>query len=284
MEAGSPPAPKVAPDCRHLASQVILDMSNIVYLVRTIISFRPSFVFIPIVTTLQKRIPPSDLSNPYHPTTVKTLSNMHAPKTHTTGHNPHGYSIFINNPQFKVFSPHSGIIYSTESGDPVNLEHNADLIAHEVGGHDSLVPKQGSVVVTMEWPPGAYVEDLRSLSVSVGVMVQGQSTSSDSSSWNMRNHMTSYHFPTLSFAPTCTPLAISEADVFFGLVMCMLDSGDSRIVKKGEVIIQRGTMHAWKNTSGKLAKMVFFVLPSQPVQAADGDLMKLSIEPSEVAV
>ena len=121
---------------------------------------------------------------------------MPRPKTHTTGHDDLGYSIFIHNPELRVFSPIASMIYSTKSSDPVDLEQNADLVAHEIDGHDSLVPKQGSTVVMMEWPPGAHIDDLRSLSVTVGVMIQGQSISSDPSSQNPRNNLTSYHFPT----------------------------------------------------------------------------------------
>ena len=45
-----------------------------------------------------------------------------------------------------------------------------------------------------------------------------------------------------------------------------LDSGETVTVNAGDVVIQRGTMHGWKNPSeDKWAKIMFVVVDSAPV-------------------
>lgn len=47
------------------------------------------------------------------------------------------------------------------------------------------------------------------------------------------------------------------------LVELILDSGESRFLKQGDILIHRGTMHDWKNHSEtEPCLMVFFVLPA----------------------
>lgn len=53
------------------------------------------------------------------------------------------------------------------------------------------------------------------------------------------------------------------------VVICQLDSGETRLLKEGDVLVQRGTMHAWKNPSTtESARMLCFVMPSHPVKGA----------------
>lgn len=45
-----------------------------------------------------------------------------------------------------------------------------------------------------------------------------------------------------------------------------LDSGKTRILRQGDVFIQRGTLHGWKNHSTtQTARMVCFILPATPL-------------------
>lgn len=53
------------------------------------------------------------------------------------------------------------------------------------------------------------------------------------------------------------------------LVECHLDSGESRLLKQGDILLQRGTKHAWVNPSStESVRMLCFVLPSKPVEGA----------------
>lgn len=53
--------------------------------------------------------------------------------------------------------------------------------------------------------------------------------------------------------------------VDFGVILegeleLILDSGESTILKRGNIIVQRGTIHSWKNTSPTHIARAFFVL------------------------
>ncbi len=45
--------------------------------------------------------------------------------------------------------------------------------------------------------------------------------------------------------------------VIEGEIMLILDNSEVTL-KPGDVVVQRGTMHAWENRSGKVARMAFF--------------------------
>jgi quercetin dioxygenase-like cupin family protein len=61
--------------------------------------------------------------------------------------------------------------------------------------------------------------------------------------------------------------------VLDGEVELVLDSGESRILKKSDVAIQRGTNHMWRNTSKtEWGRMCFVTLESKPIEV-DGKIL-----------
>ncbi|KAJ5992342.1 hypothetical protein N7451_008066 [Penicillium sp. IBT 35674x] len=60
--------------------------------------------------------------------------------------------------------------------------------------------------------------------------------------------------------------------VLEGEVELILDSGETRIMKRGDVAVQRGTNHAWKNVTpdtegqGSWARMLYFLSPAEPLE------------------
>lgn len=55
--------------------------------------------------------------------------------------------------------------------------------------------------------------------------------------------------------------------VLEGEVELILDSGEKRAMKVGDVAIQRGTMHAWRNMSDtKPARMIYVLTPAKPLE------------------
>ncbi|KAF2423112.1 hypothetical protein EJ08DRAFT_701380 [Tothia fuscella] len=55
--------------------------------------------------------------------------------------------------------------------------------------------------------------------------------------------------------------------VLEGEIICELDSGETRHMKRGDVCIQRGTMHAWRNPSDtEWCRMLFVLQPCKPVE------------------
>ena len=52
-----------------------------------------------------------------------------------------------------------------------------------------------------------------------------------------------------------------------GDIELVLDSGEKKAMKSGDICIQRGTMHAWRNMSEtEWARMLFVLQPSKPLE------------------
>jgi uncharacterized protein with PhoU and TrkA domain len=49
-------------------------------------------------------------------------------------------------------------------------------------------------------------------------------------------------------------------------VELILDSDEAKVLKKGDILIHRGTMHSWRiNSDIETARMVIVVLPSEDI-------------------
>ncbi|KAF7541200.1 hypothetical protein G7Z17_g12022 [Cylindrodendrum hubeiense] len=66
--------------------------------------------------------------------------------------------------------------------------------------------------------------------------------------------------------------SIDYGIVIEGEVECILDDGASKTFSRGDIIIQRGTNHAWKNTSNEVARICFTLLPTPPIKIQDKEL------------
>ncbi|EER38176.1 cupin domain-containing protein [Histoplasma capsulatum H143] len=72
-------------------------------------------------------------------------------------------------------------------------------------------------------------------------------------------------------------ISVDTGVVIDGSLELLLDSGESRILRKGDVFVQRATMHMWKNTSStEPATMVVFTQPCAPLEVA-GKLLEEDI-------
>ena len=80
------------------------------------------------------------------------------------------------------------------------------------------------------------------------------------------------------FSPSNDPQMHRTKSLDYGVVMegemeLILDSGEVHLMKKGDVAIQRGTMHAWRNPSStQWARMLFVLLDCQPLEVAGNKL------------
>jgi len=55
--------------------------------------------------------------------------------------------------------------------------------------------------------------------------------------------------------------------VLIGNVELILEDGVTKLLRTGDVCIQRGTNHAWRNASGtEWARMVYVLQPSLPIE------------------
>lgn len=61
-------------------------------------------------------------------------------------------------------------------------------------------------------------------------------------------------------------VSLDYAVVLIGNVKLTLESGEERVLAPGDVCIQRGTGHAWRNESAtEWARMLFCVMACEPV-------------------
>ncbi|PNS17292.1 hypothetical protein CAC42_6975 [Sphaceloma murrayae] len=72
-----------------------------------------------------------------------------------------------------------------------------------------------------------------------------------------------------TLSPMHRTVSLDYGIVLVGEVELVLDSGEKRIMKTGDICVQRGTNHAWRNTSDtEWARMVYFLQESLPLTVA----------------
>lgn len=75
----------------------------------------------------------------------------------------------------------------------------------------------------------------------------------------------------VDFAPGYTCMMHRTQSVDYGIVLegqivSVLDSGEEQLMGRGDVMVQRATMHAWKNPSQtEWARMIFCLQDCQPL-------------------
>ncbi|OLN97011.1 hypothetical protein CCHL11_02250 [Colletotrichum chlorophyti] len=82
----------------------------------------------------------------------------------------------------------------------------------------------------------------------------------------------------VDFGPQTEPMMHRTESLDYGIVLkgeveCHLEEGEVRVLKEGDIMIQRGTMHGWKNATDQWARVVFCLQPAEPVKVA-GKLME----------
>ena len=72
-------------------------------------------------------------------------------------------------------------------------------------------------------------------------------------------------------SPMHRTVSLDYGIVLEGEIELILDSGEVKQMAVGDVAIQRGTMHAWKNAGSTWGRLVFILQPCKPVVTADGN-------------
>ena len=75
-------------------------------------------------------------------------------------------------------------------------------------------------------------------------------------------------------SPLHRAMTIDYGIVVEGVFELLLDSGEKRILRQGDVCVQRATAHKWKNITGNgtlPGRMMWFLLDCKPVYRADGN-------------
>jgi mannose-6-phosphate isomerase-like protein (cupin superfamily) len=173
-----------------------------------------------------------------------------------TGHDAAGKSIFIiDGPTPHVFSRTKGSAIVHELWEtqrtPAGNRGNDDAITR---GHRLAPPKQGSVFRVIEYPPD---------SERLAAIAREHALPDDSG----RAAATDRHNPRhAGFHKTDT---IDYAIVLSGEIFAMMDDGEV-LLKAGDVLIQRGTNHAWSNRTNEPALVAFVLIDAEPAQITAG--------------
>lgn len=71
-------------------------------------------------------------------------------------------------------------------------------------------------------------------------------------------------------SPMHRTVSLDYGIVLEGEIELILDKGATRLMKRGDMSVQRGTIHAWKNVSaeGKWARMLYILQECIPLEIA----------------
>jgi len=108
-----------------------------------------------------------------------------------------------------------------------------------------------TLYTTASFPPALDDDELASATASPRVPPNGTS-------------MVFIDLPPGSTSPMHRTVSLDFGVLLQGEIELVLDSGDSRTLKKGDVFVQRGTQHSWQNKSGK--DWVRFLAVLQPIE------------------
>ena len=168
-----------------------------------------------------------------------------------TGHGAHGKSVFVmEGPAPGVFQVGAGATRVTELWE--TRETPADNSGSaEVTGHPMRLPppKNGSVFRIVEYPPD---------SVRLGALRQGSSQHDGARDGYQRDYAHARH---PGFHKTDT---VDYAIVLDGEIYALMDEGE-RLMKAGDVLIQRGTNHAWSNRTDAPVRVAFVLIDARPI-------------------
>lgn len=167
-----------------------------------------------------------------------------------TGHDAAGRSIFIfDGPTPHVFSRSAGSTVVHEmwetAGSPADNSGSADAIAR---GARLKPPSNGSVFRIIEYPP-----DAQRLPA-----IAREHASPDESGRGAASDRNNPRHP--GFHKTSTT---DYAIVLSGEIYAMMDDGEV-LLKAGDVLIQRGTNHAWSNRTDETAVVAFVLIDAAP--------------------
>ena len=169
-----------------------------------------------------------------------------------TGHDAAGKSLFVmDGPAPHVYqrSPGSAIVtelWETRST-PADNRGNAEVTDHPF---HLAPPKNGTVLRIIEYPPEK--ERLAALSKERAAGDDGSGHISALDRGNPRHP---------GFHKTAS---VDYAIVLSGEIYALMDEGEV-LLKPGDVLIQRGTNHAWSNRSDKPATLAFVLIDATPV-------------------
>jgi quercetin dioxygenase-like cupin family protein len=165
---------------------------------------------------------------------------------------------------------HSFITTHTEKGDSVFLPEasgiSEDLHFKAIGPTISKfadLHASPSIPVSLNEDLGQSKQEISTNVVAAGVLPQGASF--------RRTDM-----PPAAVSPMHRTLTLDYGVVVAGSVELILESGEKRTMKQGDTVVQRGTMHQWRNAGGEgeWCRMVWVQLPIQDFEIDEKKLQE----------
>jgi len=156
-----------------------------------------------------------------------------------TGHNPQGKSIFVSDGQSPATFHRAG--FTTISDYWVTDNTPASNAGNDEGAPKNFSlppPHAGSVFRVVDLPPD------KTRYAAAGAQP---------------DHAVAGRHP--GFHKTDT---IDYAIVLEGEVWAMMDEGEDKLMKAGDVLVQRGTSHAWSNRSDRNCVIAFILIDAKP--------------------
>jgi quercetin dioxygenase-like cupin family protein len=68
--------------------------------------------------------------------------------------------------------------------------------------------------------------------------------------------------------------SLDYAIVVSGEIVLKMESGEETVIKPGEIVLQRGTMHSWTNRSQDFCRIAFVLVGSEKVVLKDGTILE----------
>jgi hypothetical protein len=178
------------------------------------------------------------------------MSNI--PRRVVTGHNADGKSVFVSDaatPHVFRRNPGSAIVmemWETRTT-PADNRGNDDAIAR---AFRLAPPKDGSVLRIIDYPPDS--ERLKALAAELAEPDDGSGRVHAADKRPARH---------LGFHKTNS---VDYAIVLSGEIYALMDEGEV-LLKTGDVLIQRGTNHAWSNRTEAPCRVAFVLIDAEPV-------------------
>ncbi len=169
-----------------------------------------------------------------------------------TGHDAAGRSVFITD----AAAPH---VYNRAPGSAVVTElWETRTTPADNSGNDEVTdhpfrlapPRNGSVFRIVEYPP-----DARRLAT-----LEEQRASADDGS----GHGDAFDRGSPRHPGFHKTSSVDYAIVLSGEIYALMDEGEV-LLRAGDVLVQRGTNHAWSNRTGEPARLAFVLIDAEPV-------------------
>jgi hypothetical protein len=168
-----------------------------------------------------------------------------------TGHDARGKSVFImDDVSPHIFSRAPGSAVVTElwetRGSPADNRGSEDMAARSFR---LPPPKNGSVFRIIEYPPDKE---------RLAALMQERAAGDDGTGMDAARDRGNPRHP--GFHKTNS---VDYAIVLAGEIVAMMDEGEA-LLKAGDVLIQRGTNHAWSNRTDAPAYVAFVLIDAEP--------------------